>query len=122
MLEWITPVLKQTKKDINATLSEIDKDLKAAAKELSGVGLKGDGARKILNDLRKFRPYVVDCAIINTDGVNITVEPDEYKKYEDIRPDHRAILELDIALVGAKPNATSKTNVTLLVPGFWKPR
>lgn len=79
----LMPVLKQAKKDINSTLSEIDKDLKAAAKELSGLDLKGDDARKILNNLRKFRPYVVDCSIINADGTKIAVEPEEYKKYED---------------------------------------
>lgn len=76
-------ILKQVKQNINSTLSEIDKDLKAAAKELSGVDLKGDAARKILNSLRKFRPYVVDCSIINADGLKITVEPEEYRKYED---------------------------------------
>jgi len=79
----LMPVLKQAKKDINSTLSEIDKDLKAAAKKLSGFDLKGNDARKILNDLRKFRPYVIDCSIINVDGIKIAVEPEEYRKYED---------------------------------------
>ena len=51
----IMPVLKKAKQDINATLSEIDTDLQAAAKSLSGVDLKGDEARKILANLRKFR-------------------------------------------------------------------
>lgn len=79
----LMPVLKQVKKDINSTLSEIDKDLKAAAKSLSVVDLKSDDARKILNGLRKFRPYVVADIITNADGVNITIEPEEYRKYED---------------------------------------
>ncbi len=79
----LMPVLKQAKKDIESTLSEIDKDLKAAAKTLSGVDLKSDEARKILNGLRKFRPYVVDCCIIDADGTKITVEPEEYRQYEN---------------------------------------
>jgi hypothetical protein len=32
--------------------------------------------------LRKFRPYVIDCSIIDADGVKITIEPAEYKQYE----------------------------------------
>jgi len=75
-------VLRTTKQAINSTFAEIDKDLQAAAKDLAGTDLKGDAARKILNNLRKFRPYVVDCSIIDTDGVKITVEPAEYKQYE----------------------------------------
>jgi len=78
----LVPVLRQVKQNINSTLSEIDKDLKAAAKELSSADLKGDAARKILDDLRKYRPYVVDCSIIDANGIKITVEPAEYRQYE----------------------------------------
>lgn len=77
------PVLKQVKKDINSTLSEIDKDLKAAAKSLATVDLKGEAARKILKDLCKFRPFAIAAIITNADGVNVTIEPEEYRKYED---------------------------------------
>jgi hypothetical protein len=78
----IMPSLKSAKQAVDATLSEIDTDLKTAAQALSGTDLKSDAARKILTDLRKFRPYVVDCSIIDTDGVKITVEPAQYKQYE----------------------------------------
>ncbi len=78
----ITPSLKAAKQAIDKTLAEIDTDIQAAAKALSGIDLKGEVARKILNDLRKYRPYVIDCSIINADGVKITVEPAEYKQYE----------------------------------------
>ena len=78
----IMPSLKSAKQAIDSTLAEIDTDIKAAAKALSSTDLKGDAARKILNDLRKYRPYVVDCSIIDTDGLKITVEPAEYKQYE----------------------------------------
>jgi len=78
----VTPSLKAANQAIDSTLAEIDTDIKAAAKSLSATDLKGDAARKILNDLRKYRPYVVDCSIIDPDGVKITVEPAEYKQYE----------------------------------------
>jgi hypothetical protein len=78
----IMPVLKSAKQAIDSTLKEIGADLKAAANALGGTDLKGDAARKILNDLRKFRPYVIDCSIIDADGMKITVEPAEYKQYE----------------------------------------
>ena len=76
-------VLKQVKQDVSAALSSIDKDLKAAAEELSVVDLKSEAARKVLNNLRKFRPYVVNCSILDADGTKITVEPEEYKEYEN---------------------------------------
>jgi len=81
-LSVMMPVLRDAKQSIDSTLAEIDKDLAAAAKDLAATDLKGDDARKILNDLRKFRPYVIDCSIIDENGVKITVEPEEYKQYE----------------------------------------
>jgi len=81
-MSTIMPVLKSAKQAIDSTLAEIDTDLKAAAKALSATDLKGDAAQKILKDLRKFRPYVVDCSIVDADGIKITVEPAEYKQLE----------------------------------------
>ena len=78
----IMPSLKAAKQAIDSTLAEIDIDLKAAAQTLSNTDLKADAARKILNGLRKYRPYVIDCSISDADGVKITVEPAEYKQYE----------------------------------------
>ena len=75
-------VLKSAKQSIDSTLAEIDTDIKAAAKDLSATDLKGDAARKILNNLCKYRPYIIDCSIIDTNGMKITVEPAEYKQYE----------------------------------------
>ena len=78
----VMPVLKAAKKSVDSTLSEIDKDMKSAAKDLSTVDLKSDDARKVLTDLMKFRPYVVDCSILDANGTKITVEPAEYRKLE----------------------------------------
>jgi len=79
----IMAVLKSAKQTIDTTLAGIDTDLKAAAKDLSGENLKGDAARKILTGLCKYRPYVINCSIIDANGKKIAVEPEEYKKYED---------------------------------------
>ncbi|MDD5432824.1 MAG: cache domain-containing protein [Candidatus Omnitrophica bacterium] len=95
----IMPVLENVKQSINSTFVEIDQDLSAAAKDLSATDLKGDAARKILNNLRKFRPYVVDCSIVDVNGIKITVEPAEYKKYEGT---DRSDLPSVISLLKAK--------------------
>ena len=101
----LIPILKQVKKSINSTLLEIDRDLKSAAKELSGVDLKSDDARKILKGLCKFRPYVIDCSIISADGIKLTVEPEEYKKYED--KDRSGLPSVIDLLKGKKPVLSS---------------
>ncbi len=80
----IMPALNNAKQAIDATLLGIDKDISAAAKGLSATDLKGDAARKILNGLRENRPYVIDCSIIDANGLKITVEPAEYKQYEGV--------------------------------------
>jgi Cache domain len=100
----VTPSLKAAKQAIDSTLAEIDTDIKAAAKSLSTTDLKGDAARKILNDLRKYRPYVIDCSIIDADGVKITVEPAEYKKYEGA---NRSDLSSVVSLLKTKKPAMS---------------
>ncbi|MFA5256440.1 MAG: cache domain-containing protein [Candidatus Omnitrophota bacterium] len=91
----VMPSLKAATRTINSTLSEIDKDLKAAANALSNIDLKSEAARKVLNDLRKYRPYVIDSSIIDADGVKITVEPAEYRQYEGAdRSDLPSVLSL----------------------------
>jgi hypothetical protein len=97
----IMTVLKDAKQAIDSTLAEIDTDLMTAAKGLSGADLKGDAARKILNDLRKYRPYVIDCSIIDANGMKITVEPAEYKQYEDA--DRNSLSSVTLLLKTKKP-------------------
>ena len=75
-------VLKIAKQSIDSTLAEVGTDIEAAAKDLAITDLKGDDARKILTGLCKYRPYVVNCSILNADGMKIAVEPDEYREYE----------------------------------------
>jgi len=75
-------ILEKAKENIAATFTSIDKDLSIASGKLSNVDLKGEDARKILSQLCKDRDYLVDCAIIDTNGKMIVVEPMEYGKYE----------------------------------------
>ncbi|MGA2775394.1 MAG: cache domain-containing protein [Candidatus Omnitrophota bacterium] len=75
-------VLEKAKEGIHVTFANIDKDLSVAAKKLSNIDLKGKDARKILSELCKDRNYLVDCAIIDTTGKMVIVEPAEYGKYE----------------------------------------
>jgi len=82
-IDAMMPVLEKAKEGISAVLVSIDKGLLIAAEKLSNVDLKGDDARKILNQLCSGRNYLVDCAIIDTAGKMIIVEPAEYRKYEN---------------------------------------
>ncbi len=76
------PPLEKAKESITAAFTSIDNGLSIAAGKLSSVDLKSGDARKILRELCKNRDYLVDCAIIDTAGRMIVVEPAEYSKYE----------------------------------------
>jgi len=81
-LDTMMSILVKAKESIAVTLDSIDKDLSGASNKLSNVDLKGEDARKILSELCRERNYLVDCAIIDTTGKMIVVEPAEYVKYE----------------------------------------
>jgi len=81
-IDVMMPVLKEAKQGINETFNSIDVGLSTAAKDLSTVDLKSDKARQILKALCKDRDYLIDCAIVDTTGKMIVVEPSEYSKYE----------------------------------------
>jgi hypothetical protein len=100
-VDTMMAVLENAKQAIDSTLAQIDKDLKQASGELSAVDLKGDAARKILNSLRQGRPYVIDCSIIDANGIKITVEPAEYKRYEG--EDRSSLPSVNLLLKTKKP-------------------
>ncbi|MDD5085489.1 MAG: cache domain-containing protein [Candidatus Omnitrophica bacterium] len=81
-IDAMVPLLEKAKKNIKETFASIDGALSAAARELSAVDLKREKARGILSGLCKDRPYMIDCAIVDTAGKMIAVEPEEYRKYE----------------------------------------
>jgi len=74
--------LTAVKSGIAGSFTSIDKGISTAAKKLSGIDLKSDDARKILQNLGNGRPYMVDVAIIDKKGKIVQVEPAAYQKYE----------------------------------------
>ncbi|RPI32904.1 MAG: hypothetical protein EHM54_11350 [Nitrospiraceae bacterium] len=76
------PILSELEKEITLSLSKMDANLVVAATGLSETGLHGPGARKILHDLCGSVPYAVDCAAVDSAGMMLTVEPEEYRKFE----------------------------------------
>jgi len=74
--------LEKTRQGIAETFTSIDSEISAAAQKLSAVDLKGDEARKILTELCKDKPYLIDCAIVDALGKMIMVEPEEYRGHE----------------------------------------
>jgi len=79
----MAPALDKVIKGVNNVFADINKDLSDAAKKLSSVGdLRGPQALGILGRLCEGRSYLIDCAIIDTAGKIMSVEPKAYKKYE----------------------------------------
>jgi len=78
----ISPILSVLEKEIGLRLNRIDSALASAAKGLSVNGLRSPEARKILRDLCRSTSSAVDCATIDNGGRMITVEPEEYRRFE----------------------------------------
>lgn len=76
------PILSELEKEITLILSKMDADLAVAAEGLSETGLHSPEARKILHDLCRSAPYRVDCAAVDSSGRMLTVEPEEYRRFE----------------------------------------
>ena len=75
-------ILAELEKDITLRLDKLDADLAVAAKRLSKTDLRGLEARNVLRDLCLSASYAVDCAVVDTGGRMITVEPKEYRRFE----------------------------------------
>jgi hypothetical protein len=75
-------ILAELEKDITLRLDKMDADLAVAAKGLSKTGMRGPEARKILRGLCLSASYAVDCALVDSAGRMVTVEPEEYRKFE----------------------------------------
>jgi len=65
---------------VSATLAEIDQALLDASLALSGVGIEGQKAQKILDDLTDVGPWVVDCITVDLNGTIVEVRPAEYQQ------------------------------------------
>ncbi len=76
------PLLEKMRTGIQTKLSQLDAEIAAAAAALSATGLDGAEARKILADLLKADPAVIDCCTVNRDGKLVAIEPGTFKQHE----------------------------------------
>jgi len=67
---------------IQSELDNLDRDLSAAAAELSRTGLSGPEARQVLTGLYSKYPFIIDFATADTAGKIISIAPEGYSSYE----------------------------------------
>jgi hypothetical protein len=72
----------QIQQAVQSELDNIDRDLSAAAVELSRTGLSGPEAGQILNGLYSKYRYIIDFATADTDGKIIAIVPEGYSGYQ----------------------------------------
>ncbi len=80
--EQLKTTTLQIQKAVQSELDNLDKDMSAAASELSGTGLSGTEARQILNGLYSEHTFIIDCLTTDAAGKMVTVAPDAYSSYE----------------------------------------
>lgn len=71
----MAPIVSKAKTEISKSLVAIDNDLMVLAKKLASIDFKSKEAHDILAGVCKNRPYVFDCAIIDTNGKLIAIYP-----------------------------------------------
>lgn len=76
------PILTELERAIGRSLGRIDAALTVAARGLSGRDPRSAEARNVLRDLCRSSSASVDCAVIDSSGRMITVEPAEYRRFE----------------------------------------
>lgn len=80
--EQYPPLLSDIKLEITGALGHMNARLGAAAKNLSQTGPRDGNARGILRNLCLSEPAAIDCAIVDPKGTMITMEPEEFRKFE----------------------------------------
>jgi len=78
----LPPILSELEKDITAELNRLDQGLGRLAEEISEENLKTAETRKMVGDFCQSYPYVVDCSVVDRNGIMVLVEPEEYAKFE----------------------------------------
>jgi len=73
--------LLDLQRDIQNELNRMDRDLAAAAGELSRTGLDGEEARRILSGLAARYPWVADACTVDKNGKIVAVEPAAYHEF-----------------------------------------
>ncbi len=75
-------VLRKVTEKAQSELQYADKDFADAAREIAHYELTSDSVRNILQGLLTRQSFIVDCCIVDTNGIMIVVEPEEFKSFE----------------------------------------
>ncbi|MBN2017885.1 MAG: cache domain-containing protein [Candidatus Cloacimonetes bacterium] len=75
-------VLNKIKENVQDALDSADRDFSASAQEIAKQGVASETTRAILNKLVESHPFIVDCCIVDTTGIMIIVEPENFKSFE----------------------------------------
>jgi len=65
--------------DIQGEMGRMDRELAAAAEELSKTGITGEGAQGVLKKLAALSPQIVDAVTVDSTGKIVAVEPASYQ-------------------------------------------
>jgi len=72
----------QIQKAVQTALDNLDRDMSAAASQISRTGLSGTDTRTILDGLVTKYPFIIDAITTDAPGIMVTVAPDSYASYE----------------------------------------
>ncbi len=88
-------VLLRLQSLVQGKLDLLDENVSLAAESLSVTGLQGPEARRVLNAVCQEKPYLIDCSVVDLDGIMITVEPDAYRGSEGSNiSDQKHVIEI----------------------------
>ena len=76
-------VLGMVTERVQSELAHADKDFANAAQKISSYELSSDSVRNILIGIHSRHSFIVDCCIVDTNGIMIAVEPEEFKSFEE---------------------------------------
>ncbi len=80
---------------VQEELDLLDDNLSLAAESLAATDLEGPEARSILNTVCRENPYLIDCSVVDLDGIMVMVEPDAYRGSEGSNiSDQKHIIEI----------------------------
>jgi len=75
-------VLGKVTERVHSELQLADKDFALAALEVAQFEFTSDSVRNILNGIHARHSFIVDCCIVDTNGIMVVVEPEEFKSFE----------------------------------------
>ncbi len=75
-------VLGKVTERVQSELQLADKDFAEAALEIAQFEFTSDSVRNILNGIHARHSFIVDCCIVDTNGIMVVVEPEEFKSFE----------------------------------------